>query len=251
MNDMESSDLQKQYLKIFEQIKPHLDYMKTNISRFYHYKGWADIDSPILNEPDILFIGINMGPGRYKKWGHLPPDYETPWRSTLHYIANGTAREKEWWNTDNGKRPKNLFPATISELLVRIYRHFKTFSSMSRKDLTNVFQQRIMATNVYPISTENKTQLYKLLKQYEKETKVDLKQLCINRINKLIRMVRPKCIVLLGKAVESDIKQTLVNMTKSWDYDIPIYTINRKRGWHSKENISKTAEKIYSMISND
>lgn len=109
--------MQKQYLKVFEQIKPHLDYMRTNALRFCHYKGWADIDSPMLYEPDILFIGINMGPGRYRNFGCLPPDFPTPWRSTLHYIKDGVARDKEWWNTSNGRIPKNLFPATICELL--------------------------------------------------------------------------------------------------------------------------------------
>ena len=240
------SNLQEQYLKVFEQIKPHLDNMKTHISRFYHYKGWADIDSPILSEPDILFIGINRGIGRYKEWGCIPPDYPTPWRSTLHYISDGVARNHEWWHTSNGKRTKNNFPATICELLVRIYRHFEIYHGMSREDLTDVFQQRIMATNVYPLSTENKQQLYALLKQYEKETKVDLRQLCINRIGELIKMVHPKCVVLLGKTVERDIQQVLVDS----HYNIPVYTINRKRGWHGRENISKAAEKIYGMISN-
>lgn len=248
---MELSRMQKQYLKVFEQIKPHLDYMRTNALRFCHYKGWADIDSPMLYEPDILFIGINMGPGRYRNFGCLPPDFPTPWRSTLHYIKDGVARDKEWWNTSNGRIPKNLFPATICELLVRIYRHYEAFQSVERKELSNVFQQRIMATNLYPIVTENKAQLDKLLKQYDKETKIDLKQLCINRISELIRIVRPKCIVLLGRTVERDIKQHILDFTRNEGRDMPIFIINRKRGWHSRKNISKASDIIYRMICHD
>lgn len=120
----EHTSIQAQYLKIFEGIVPHLDSMKRDCRKYSDYKGWADIDSPILSQPDILFIGINSGAGRYKKFNYtcdarkttqkdelpeqhkesrrIPDDYPTPWRSTLQYIIDGSARDKEWWNVADG-----------------------------------------------------------------------------------------------------------------------------------------------------
>ena len=243
--------LQSEYLKVFEQIKPYLDDMRDNWHLYPYYRGWADIDSPIIFKPDILFIGINRGDGRFRSWNwnkkkinySLPPDYPTPWRSHLHYTEKGTARNNEWW--DNSPL-RNMFPYTICELLVRVYRNFNEYAfSYPRKELTSVFESKVMATNVYTMVTSEASELRHLMKDYHKNTGINIKQLCKKRLKELIKLTQPKVVVLLGKTVEKDIVYIMNDLQQ------PYICISRQRGWHGKENICKAADKIYSIICND
>lgn len=242
------SPIQEQYLKAFARVKPYLDDMRNSWKLYPDYKGWADIDSPIFLNPDILFVGINRGDGRFRSWNwnkdekdfSLPPDYPTPWRSQLQYTKNGTARIDEWW--DNSPQ-RNLFPHTMCELLVRVYRHFSDYKyPFPRKDLTPVFESRVMATNVYPMVTSKDAQLRRLMQAYQKNTGVNIKQLCKYRLRSIIELTEPKVVVLLGKSVERDISY-IFN-----DFHQPYYCLSRQVGWHGKKNISKAADAIFSLM---
>lgn len=83
----ELNKIQIDYLKVFETIKPILDDMKSNWPLLYpEYLGWFDLGSKIIQNPDILFVGINPGPGRFRQWNYnkpkenyvIPSDYHTP-----------------------------------------------------------------------------------------------------------------------------------------------------------------------------
>lgn len=243
--------IQEQYLKVFAGIKPYMDDMRENWHLYPDYKGWADIDSPIIVNPDILFVGINRGDGRFRSWNWnkekadfcLPTDYPTPWRSHLHYTASGTARKGEWWDENSPQR--NLFPYTICELLVRIYRHFDEYKyPFPRKELTTVFESKVMATNVYTIATSKNTELRRLMRDYCKNTGVDIKQLCQQRLRQIVKLTQPKVVVLLGNTVENDIGFILKDIQQ------PHFCLSRKVGWHGKNNIRKAADKIHSFIAN-
>ena len=62
------TELQQKYLEISKDITLVLEDMKSNWDRYPDYLGWFDLNSPIVEHPDILFIGINQGPGRYLQW---------------------------------------------------------------------------------------------------------------------------------------------------------------------------------------
>lgn len=54
-------ELQQKYLEISKDIISVLDDMKSNWDRYPDYLGWFDLNGPIIEHPDILFIGINQG----------------------------------------------------------------------------------------------------------------------------------------------------------------------------------------------
>ena len=57
--------LQQQYYDMSKDIVSILNDIKANWDQYPDYLGWLDLNSPIIENPDILFIGINPGPGRY------------------------------------------------------------------------------------------------------------------------------------------------------------------------------------------
>ena len=104
------TELQQKYLEISKDIISVLDDMKSNWDRYPDYLGWFDLNGPIIEHPDILFIGINQGPGRYLQWNwdnwderqkmligpaknKLPDDFPTLWRSRLQWLIPNNARE--------------------------------------------------------------------------------------------------------------------------------------------------------------
>ena len=123
----------------------------------------------------------------------------------------------------------------MCELLVRIYR--REYPNESRENLTSIFEQRVMATNLYPMSTFDIKALHRLLDSYHKTTGVDLKKICSNRIAELIKMVKPHCIVLLGDSIKDEFANEYSD-----------YCISRKHGWHGKENIRNLANDIYQLM---
>lgn len=244
----ELSKLQKDYLKIFETIKPILDDMHSHWYMYPEYLGWFDLGSPIFEQPDILFVGINHGPGRFRQWNYnkpkelfvIPKDYSTPWRSELHWTKDGVAREGKWY--DKQSKQKNLFPKTMCELLVRIYRPDFPRSEFPRDKMTSVFNNRIMTTNLFPLVTEDKNKLNKLLKKYKSIKHMDIAQLCKSNTIKLIELVSPKLIVLMGKVLEQYLKSDLEKR------GIRSVCIDRTRGWHSQKRITAKALEIRELL---
>lgn len=260
------TELQQKYLEISKEIDSIRNNINSNLDQYPDYLGWFDLRSPLIYNLDILFIGINIGPGRFKvvNWNNwnkktnwlvdeskkkYPKDLENPWRSHLEWIRPGKARKKrkkkegdekeaEWW--DASKKKNNFFIYYMCELLVRIYRHEYLYPNVSRKELTDVFEKNVMATNLFPMSTFNIGGLNRLIKSYEKNNHIDITKVCRKHIADLIQLVNPRCIVLLGKTIEDDLSFVL--------HDKPFFCINRNRGWHSKENIKTMADDIYKLM---
>lgn len=250
------TELQQKYLIISQDITQILEDIKKNWSKYPDYLGSAVLNSPIFEEPDILFIGINPGPGRFIQWNGdnwnqkknqfidpskmiLPPDSKNLWRSQLQWLKSDNARNNgEWW--DFSKNKKNYYPYYMCELLVRIYRH--DFPNTTRKELTDIFESRIMDTNLFPMSTFTTRELDRLISNYAKANNINIKTICLKQTVDLVKLVKPRSIVLLGNTVYDVISKELDNLK------IPYYCINRKVGWHAKENILKMANDIYKMI---
>ena len=253
------SDLQQDYLKLTKELTCIHDVMLLQKDKYRDYLGWSYLDSPVFSHPDILFVGINPGPGRFIQWNMdnwdkkakkiidplnivIPPDSAHPWRSHLQWTIPDNAREKgEWW--DVSKKRKNFLPLTMCELLVRIFRY--EFPTISRKELTDVFEQRVMVTNLYPMATFDVNKLNHLINLYDKENGANIRHICHGQIQSLIALVKPKLVVLLGDTVTHELYDDLRSC------HLPFYGICRKRGWHNKENIRFMADEIHlHLISN-
>lgn len=251
------TELQREYLDISRELTNILDDIKMNLDKYPDYLGSADLNSPIIEEPDILFIGINPGPGRFKQWNDsnwdkkknrlidptkkvIPPDSKNPWRTHLQWLTSGNAREGEWW--DNNESMKNYYSYYMCELLVKIYRH--DYPNISRKKLTDIFESKVMDTNLFPMSTFSTLELSRLISDYKREKHINIKEVCHRHTMDLIRLVRPHSLVLLGSAVHNVISEEVDSL------NIPYYCINRAVGWHAKNNILKIANEIHEMIIN-
>ena len=238
-------ELQCKHLESFNTIKPILDDMKADRGKYKEYLGWYDLSSPIFSNPDILFVGINHGPGRYKEKGEraiFEEEFSTPWRSELEFTKHGVTREGNWW--DNTSKHKNLFPKTICELLVRVYRPF--YPTISREKMTSIFNERVMATNLYPMATEDKAKLDKLIREYTSvHQDTDIKGLCNSHFFNLIELVSPKIIIVLGKTMVGELVPRLE------EKGLCHFIIDRTWGWHGKHNISRVSETIRNKLSDN
>ncbi|WP_055444940.1 hypothetical protein [Lacinutrix himadriensis] len=125
-------NIEKKYLPIKEILE------KSNNSNKYHglYKGIISIQSKIVNNPDILFLGINPGEGAYIEMNQNSKNHKTKFPekliSNIDYLSNieldwvkkGVSRgEKikgkwfgyEWYERD--RKINNSFPSRMIDLL--------------------------------------------------------------------------------------------------------------------------------------
>lgn len=242
------------YLEEFNKIKPIFDYLRDNWSKYSKYLGWKDLNSPIIDNPDILFIGINPGPGRYDTWNYgkksdyvLPVDYPTPWRTHIGWLTDNNARcyknsEKDapWW--DKAACIKNMFPYYMCKLLERIY--FEQTKGMSGTEKTAFYESRVMVTNLYPLVTRNTNGLSQLLAKMGKESRLrNAETMFINHILFLIELVKPRLVVFLGKGARNG--RIVSELKKSGIQEL---TLSREHGWHSNDNLSSFATQIRNII---
>ncbi len=250
--------LQQTYHELSLNVIAIRDNIEANVNLYPDYLGWADLGSPIFEEPDILFMGINPGPGRFIQWNWsnwdnkkhrlagsskkvLPQDFPHLWRSHLQWLVPDNARKNgEWWDTSKGK--KNFYPYYMCELLVKIFRH--EFPSVMRKELTDVFERRVMDANLFPMSTHDMRRLHTLIREYDKANGSDIRATCHRHVLDLVKTVHPHCIVFLGSTVYKELSTDLRRT------GIPLYCINRGAGWHGKKNIMRMANEIYELIHN-
>ncbi|MBQ9677512.1 MAG: hypothetical protein IJV44_05175 [Prevotella sp.] len=250
--------LQQEYLGISKGIVSILDNIKENVEQYPDYLGWLDLKSPLLGEPEILFVGINPGPGRFILWNRnnwdgkakrlldpskklIPEDFPCLWRSRLQWFAFDNARKKgEWWDLTKEKR--NHYPYYMCELLVRIYRHEFPATTTTRQELTEIIEKRVMDTNLFPMSTQNIQGLNSIIRKHDKENHSGVRDICHKHIRDLVKLTKPRCVVLLGAAVYHELSNDLKEMA------IPFYCVNRQLGWHSEQNIKRMADDIYDLI---
>ena len=130
----------------------------------------------------------------------------------------------------------------MCELLVRIYRPEFPLPEYPRDRMTSVFNNRIMSTNLFPMVTEDKNKLNKLLKKNDSINHTDITLLCRSNIMSLIDLVSPKLVVLLGNTLKPYLKSDIE------EQGISCVCIDRTRGWHSKKRIDKKASEIHKLL---
>ncbi len=246
-------ELHSRYQEYFDEISPILDYIKENWGEYREFMGWKDLNSPLIQNPQILFVGINPGPGRYRSWNNgkkwadhvLPPDLGTPWRSSIGWLTANNARaypdgkDAMWW--DKNARRHNLLPHTMCRLLCEIYEAER--KTLSHEDLTKFFNEHVMVTNISPLVTEDLNSLKRLYHKLDKSSPwKDVESIFLEHTLRLVDLVHPSLVVYLGKYEKDLIHQEIKNR------GIPTVTITRSFGWHSADNLRKTRDMILEKI---
>lgn len=241
---MEESQLRQKYREIEDRIVPIVDFLEINrFSGVYKdtYKGIITLQSPLIFNPEILFIGINGGPGAFEMLNYKSSKINTPLRmigkSEIHFkelswYESGNARkskegkEYEWYQRN--KRVNNTFAKNMIDLLFEIAK--RKFPEEYKKNKYNDsefpfwyedFGKSIMCTNLYPIATTNVSDLKKihtsladekdLHKFWEESRGKDkyikewvVRKYFLKRIDELIYLVQPKVIVFMGISAFND-----------------------------------------------
>lgn len=194
---MEKEELIEKYGEIEKRIVPIKDFLEKNKDCNGYkglYKGIITLQSPLVFQPEILFIGINAGDGAYNILN--PSKNETPLRmigenemcfNEFNWFEKGNSRghfkitkeKKEWMSFEWYQRDQkinNSFPKRMIDLLyetakIKFPDEYKVEKYDHNKEpfWYKNFGKSIMSTNLYPIATTNTKDLNKTLDSLAQE----------------------------------------------------------------------------------
>ena len=274
---MEKEELLQKYCEIEKKIVPIkvlLEEKKDSTEYKGLYRGIITLQSPLIFNPEILFIGINSGDGAYKeKNGNNLTKNETPLRmigedemcfEELNWFQKGNARVKPFeWYQRNQKR-HNRFPENMINLLYEIAAiKYKEPNDYNKPLWYEDFGKRIMCTNLYPIVTKDTIALKRIHKHLANENSLqtlwqgsknnnewEVRKYFIKRAYELIELTQPKLVVCMGLGAFNDFLYTnckediSTKFTTIGEKQIPIVGFSRKGNWGGSSNIKKIAEEI-------
>jgi hypothetical protein len=159
------------------------DILNKNSTHKNLYFGFEVFDGKPINNPDILFIGINPGRGN----GQFSRDtFET---KQISYL--------DIYNEDY----RNDYPNTY-HLAEKTIKFFKLVGWDETK-IKSVFRKRVVKTNFFHLATENIADLKKIIididysdKYFKKSAEFSIQ---------LINILKPKIVILEGKSVFNNI----------------------------------------------
>lgn len=271
-HNINETDVMKQYMKIedrYSKIVNLLESKKDTVVYRGFYKGFYTLNGPLINNPDILFIGINPGAGAWKEINSQSGTNNTPLRmlghdesffSELDWFQNNTARGnwgkgKEnkgyaWYQRD--KPVNNQFPANMIDILFAIaeekYPDIEVSTNVE-PEWGNEIKSSIMVTNLYPMITDRTNQLNTLFSALKKENALkelwntdgkktkdwDVQKYFISTTHELVKLIKPKVIVCMGVQAYNDFTYTSFKKNKevfsTTDNDIPVIGFKRVQNW--------------------
>lgn len=246
------------------------------------YKGIATLLSPLVENPDILFLGINSGSGAWVELNQQKGTNHTPLRMLGHddsfikhqndWFKPNTARGSwgkgkenkafEWYQRD--KPMNNQFPVNMIDLLYNIAE--KKHPEIKTNDIeeplwTEDIKNNVLYTNLYPVITDDVNDLNKIHKLLAKENSLqklfssenkklnewDIRLFFIRYIDKLVELINPKVIVCLGATAFNDF-----TYSKSKDKNKIFSTVKNDRhviGFSRQGNWSGLIPKISEELS--
>lgn len=249
--------------------------------RYNDWKGFITLIGPVVENPEILFIGINPGEGLYYETNPnkiLKKDHKMPFRmlennkykNTFlfnekikfrepHYRKDNKTiieldcfidenyREGHWYD----EKLKNTFPLNMVRIIYNVakQKYGEKFEKGKKpKWYDDKFGKSIMHLNIYPIATKSTSELRKIIKNLKK-SEIDVEQQSIAAIkNFVINALKPKVIVFAGKGAYyefmGDNKKWKGKVISNNINDIPIVAFSRKGAWE----IEKIAKKISQVI---
>lgn len=254
-----------------------IDYLEEK--RYEEYKGFQTFNSAIMHNPEILFIGINPGPGAFNEAnkGKLN-DFIYPNRlagslKELDWYKPGNARgysmAKRWipvdWYRRDIKKINNIFVRNMINLLYETAGRLSPDWAMEQNSSTlppwhDSFGKKIMFMNLYPMATVSTKGLYTILNHMAKESCLEscwegidgrldnwkIRRFFIRHVNQTIQLLQPKRIVCLGMSAYNDFmlrseKRQLVKGEKTIGaIKYPVIGFSRKGAWGARvKNISQ------------
>jgi hypothetical protein len=267
------------YSELELEIIPIKDFLEREKNRYKDYKGFITLQSPLVLNPDILFIGINPGDGAFiENENHginetirlFNPESEIE----LDWYKYGNARGGKLGNNWKGyhwyqrdKKIHNTFPQRMIDLLYEIAEHkfgkAENDNNLHQPSWFESFGKNIMYTNLYPIATTNTTDLNRIFGNLKKEPEIRLllnkqnelnewhiKLFFIANIRRLVNLVQPKVIVCMGTTAFNDFTYThdkKVDDIFMWEKEnLKVIGFSRSGNWGSI--IPRLAELIAEQI---
>lgn len=260
-------EYQNQFSSIIEKLKEG----RQN-GRFADWKGVITVNGPVIYQPEILFMGINPGPGLYNETNYRNNDNKVPFRiltgdsnlyrdesayplSRLVYRSDGKTIALDWFTKSNYCEGSSWYELKIKrgngfvENMLKIICKVAfglgkgEFVKGEKPEWYDTFGKDIMFMNVCPLATDNLNQLSRLKKELGINEWKDI----VKPVRTLVRdNIKPKIIVFAGISAYNNFM---------WEdkgdqiFDIPVVIIDRKRGYNSEANLSKIASEIVERIS--
>ncbi len=275
---MTNEQLLIKYSEIERKIQPIVEFLEENKTKYKDlYKGIITLQSPIVFQPEIFFLGVNPGDGAYNELNQKNAEtIETPLRMIgkderfkkgINWFEKGNAYGQkvngkwegyEWYQKN--KPINNSFPKRMIDLLYEIGKHKCVgYSNDTELFWYNTLGKSIMYSNLYPIATTNITDLYKILNSIAKVNQLnllwenqenpnnwDVRKFFIKLTDELIDLVKPKIIVCLGKSAFDDFlfkkHDNNKKVYKSKKNNISVIGFSRQGNWSGL--LSEVADKI-------
>ncbi|HEY3370670.1 MAG TPA: hypothetical protein VGK10_07475 [Prolixibacteraceae bacterium] len=244
---MEDEELFLKYHEIEKKIIPIKDLLENSKDRREYkglYKGITTVQSPLVFQPEILFIGRNPGDEDYNSLN--PAENHTPLRmigademglNQLSWYEKGNSRagkniwkkwvEYEWYQRN--QKTNNPLAKNMIDLLYEVaklkfpkeYKHQKYHHNKAPFWYED-FGKKIMYTNLYPIASSTINDLNQIhrslaiekdLQHLWEESRNNEKYLnnwtvrkyFIKRVEELIDLIQPKIIVCIGITALNDL----------------------------------------------
>lgn len=259
-------EYQNKFFSIIEKLKEG-----TRDGRFKDWKGFITINGPVVFKPELLFVGINPGPGLYNETncndnGNRVPfrilnderscyreESAFPLRKPIYrsdgktialdwFIKNNYRDESAWYELKT--KPGNRFVENMIKIICKVAKGLGKgeFKRGMKPEWYDTFGKQIMFLNVCPLATDNLAQL----NQLKKELGIDEWKDIVMPIRSLVKdRIKPKAIVFAGVGAYNNFM---------WEdkgnkiFDIPVILIDRKRGYHSDKNLSNLASEIVEVL---
>lgn len=216
---------------IFENIEKEADEFNKKLLGLYEtdevikklYRGIRIWYSPIIESPQIMFLGINPGAGYYRNTGNPENDLK-PMAKMIYADPDHDFTLKWEWDYVFGEQ------------------------GLSRRDLL----ENSVKSNFCYFITDGSKQLYELLKQIEIKLGVSAYKMCGDWTKKLVLAIKPKVLICEGKEA--------FNLLKNWSFrneiridedfqggrieDITVLCFKRRRSYlQDKEKVIETLKR--------
>lgn len=250
------------------------------------FKGFITENGPIIENPEILFIGINPGGGAYisdnnnnkSKEIIYPERLTTNGEKELCFFEknnayggkyNGKWQSFDWYQRD--KKINNIFTKRMIDLLDCIasikYPEIHKKSSWNNNEPPFWYEKlgkKLMYVNLYPIATTNTSELNKLFNLLCKEKEIlkyfgqtkaitnwKLRLYFINIVDEYVKHISPKVIVCIGAQAYNDFNYTQEKRKNTYvneKHNIPVVGFSRKGNWSGL--IPEISELIVTKLKN-
>ncbi len=184
----------KQYILDFKNYLEDLNQrLQENEKTKNSYYGFYIFDGGILENPDILFIGINPGKGNGER------KYEV--------------------NISEGERLSYLdkFDDEYNYHLANTIVSYLEKAGLESEQIKDLLNSRSVKMNMYSIITESESEIQKVIQMLGKEVWVEFYKKSMQFVFDVIKDIKPKIVFLEGKSVFYELVEGCMGVKNSWD----------------------------------